>query len=123
MSAHPARIGALAAVPTLDDLAADPAKAAGLPVGVVQTMLFRCVTLQSALLGVLATAGANGTGASEPDTLLDVTAAAQRLGVSEDWLYRKSPKLPFTVRQGRLVRFSSDGLSRYIRSRQGRAPA
>lgn len=55
------------------------------------------------------------------DTLLRVDEAAARLGTSKDWLYRHADQLPFTVRAGRRqLRFSSQGIDRYIRQRQGR---
>ncbi|MBI4518759.1 MAG: hypothetical protein HY699_23435 [Deltaproteobacteria bacterium] len=111
----------LTAVPTLDDLAAHPERAAELPVEVLQGLLSRCVSLQSGLLGALITVSArNGHRPAEPDTLLDVTAAAARLGASKDWLYRHAKQLPFRVPQGRLLRFSSHGIARYIQTRQGR---
>ena len=53
------------------------------------------------------------------DTLLRVPDAAARLGTTTDWLYRHAKQLPFTVRQGRQLRFSSQGIDRYIRQRQG----
>lgn len=56
----------------------------------------------------------------EPDRLLDVEEASRRLSVSPDTLYRKARDLPFTVRLGHLVRFSSAGIDRFIRTRQGR---
>jgi predicted DNA-binding transcriptional regulator AlpA len=68
----------------------------------------------------VATAAQASTGpTSEPDRLLDVDAAAQRLGVSKDWIYRDAHQLPFTVHQDRLLRFSTAGIARYIRSWQG----
>ena len=54
------------------------------------------------------------------DQLLTVEEAAEKLGVSRDWLYRHSKKLAFTVRLGRHLRFSARGIERYIRQRQGR---
>ena len=45
--------------------------------------------------------------------------AAQRLGTSEDWLYRHAAELPFTKRLSeRQLRFSSAGIEQYIRRRQ-----
>lgn len=61
-------------------------------------------------------------GNSEPDSLLDVEAAAQRLGMSKDWLYRDAKQMPFWVPHGRVLRFSSHGIDRYIRTRQNRMP-
>lgn len=54
------------------------------------------------------------------DTVLSVSEAAERLGVSKDWLYRRTKTLPFVVRIGRHVKFSLKGIDRYIRSRIGR---
>jgi len=111
----------LPAAPTVEDLLSDPTQARILPIPALQAMLCRCVNLQAALLGALLAAGASRSEASsERDILIGVDRAAERLGVSKDWLYHRAHQLPFTVRQGRLLRFSTDGIARYIRSRQGR---
>jgi len=55
----------------------------------------------------------------EEDRLLDVEEAAARLSTTVDWLYRHAAELPFTVRTGRLLRFSSASIARYIRERRG----
>jgi predicted DNA-binding transcriptional regulator AlpA len=107
-----------AAVPGLDEVVTDPSRATALPRGTLQALLHRCVAAQTILLGAL-TAAEPDKGSGEPDRLLDVAAAAQRLAVSRDWLYHHAHQLPFTVRQGRLLRFSTAGIARYIRSRQG----
>ncbi len=110
------------AVPTLDELATDPIHASALPLVALQALLCRCLTVQTALLGALVASGRAVTdAAAEPDRLLDVAAAAERLGASKDWLYHHARQLPFTVRQGRLLRFSSHGIDRYIKNRQGRS--
>jgi len=56
----------------------------------------------------------------EEDRLLDVDEASRRLSVSTDTLYRKARELPFTVKIGGNVRFSTHGISRFIATRQGR---
>jgi predicted DNA-binding transcriptional regulator AlpA len=56
----------------------------------------------------------------EPSRLLDIEEAAGRLGCSLSWLYRHSKRLPFTVRTGRSLRFSSKGIDSFIRIRQVR---
>jgi predicted DNA-binding transcriptional regulator AlpA len=110
------------AVPTLDEVASNPERVTALPAGTLQGLLCRCLTVQAALFGALvATAAQASTGpTTEADRLLDVDAAAQRLGMSKDWLYHHAHQLPFAVRQGRLLRFSTAGIARYIRGRQGR---
>lgn len=105
------------AVSSLDEVVTDPSRATALPRGTLQALLHRCVAAQTILLGAL-TAAEPDRSNSEPDRLLDVEAAAQRLGASKDWLYHHARQLPFTVHQGRLLRFSSHGIDRYIKSRQ-----
>jgi len=55
------------------------------------------------------------------DRLLTAKQAAERLGLSTDYLYRNAARLPFVVRPSpRSLRFSSQGLDQYIeRSLQG----
>ncbi len=76
--------------------------------------------LHSLVLARLAST-ANGHGHSapaQPDTLLDAKEAARRLGLSVDALYRRKD-WPFAVRIGRRVRFSAQGVERFIRQRRG----
>jgi hypothetical protein len=58
--------------------------------------------------------------AQTQDLLLTVIEAAQRLAVSLDGLNRRASSLPFTVRVGSDVRFSANGIARWITARQGR---
>lgn len=53
----------------------------------------------------------------EHDELLNVQAAARRLGVSQDYLYRHHRQYPFTRRQGRRLLFSALGIDKHIRQR------
>jgi excisionase family DNA binding protein len=53
------------------------------------------------------------------ECLLTAEEAAQKLSVSKDYVYRHSSKLPFTVKVGGNVRFSNEGIDRYIKGRQG----
>ena len=51
----------------------------------------------------------------ESDELLNVTAAAGRLGTSRDYLYRHHRDFPFTRRLGRKLLFSAAGIEKHIR--------
>jgi excisionase family DNA binding protein len=53
--------------------------------------------------------------AQRPDELLMIEQAAERLGLSVDYLYRNHSRLPFTRRMGRSLRFSSLGIDEYIK--------
>jgi predicted DNA-binding transcriptional regulator AlpA len=66
------------------------------------------------------TRGRENSAGTEPNRLLDVEEAAGRLGCSPSWLYRHSKRLPFVVRTGRSLRFSSKGIDSFIRIRQER---
>ena len=53
--------------------------------------------------------------ASQKDELLGVAEAADRLGMSKDYLYRHHCRFPFTRRMGRGLRFSALGIEKYIK--------
>jgi hypothetical protein len=50
----------------------------------------------------------------QEDESLDVTAAAHKLGVSRDYLYRNHARFPFTRRMGKRLLFSRNGLEKYL---------
>ena len=52
------------------------------------------------------------------ERLLRVKEAAKKFGVTADWLYRHHPEFGFTVRHGRLLRFSELGIEQHIRKRR-----
>jgi excisionase family DNA binding protein len=56
---------------------------------------------------------------SQAERLLNVEQAAQRLGVSKDYLYRHRNGFPFTRRMGRKLLFSSSGIDLHIRQQDG----
>ncbi len=112
-----------APLPSLDELAGDPDRAAALPPESAVALLASCTVAQSALIGRLLSLPATAHPAPDDlpeDRLLDVHEAAERLGTSTDYLYRHSSKLPFTIRIGSRLRFSARGIERFIRTRQGR---
>jgi excisionase family DNA binding protein len=98
-------------VPTLADLAAQPERVQELAPEVARALLVQLATLQAPLLARALIGGRQDDGG---DTLLTVAEASAQLGLGEDWLYRHARKLPFTVRVGRQVRFSSRRLDAYI---------
>lgn len=114
----------LVPVPTLDQLAAAPGRARELPAEVAEQMLLALAPIMEVLRLQALRGPASGNGgqpeAPAEDRLLTVPEAARKLGRSADWLYRHSKKLPFTVQDGSLLRFSHLGIERYIRQRQGR---
>lgn len=52
------------------------------------------------------------------DELVPVEVAAERLGVSRDYVYRHSEEYPFTRRQGRKLLFSAQGIEKHIRQQR-----
>jgi predicted DNA-binding transcriptional regulator AlpA len=103
----------------LDVIAADPARVAALPAEEVTRLLVQISVVQSALMARLLSIPATPSTPDE-DRLLTVAEAADKLACSVDWLYRHAKKLPFTVRPTkRSVRFSLQGIEKYLRRRTG----
>jgi len=111
------------AVPSLDELATNPARAKDLPDDLVALLHSRCLLALNALWSrQLEMRGTPASSAvEEPDALLTIEQASERLSKSRDWLYRHARDLPFTVRVGRQLRFSARGIARFIRERSGLA--
>ena len=110
-------------IPRLEELAENPSSAATLPLAVVEALLGKNAVVQSVLLYrllVLRAGSEQAEHSADGDRLLDVKAAATKLGKSTDALYRNADKYPFTVRDGRSLRFSEQGIEKYIRQRMGR---
>jgi hypothetical protein len=74
--------------------------------------------LKAALWLKIAT-GSQRIGPSQPDSLLTAAQVADRLNVTTGFIYKNAPSYPFMIRQGRYIRFSSQGLENYLRRRQG----
>ena len=106
----------------LAEWAHDLSETEELPADQIPGLVCQVAALQSILAARLVRAlqTADETRAEGTDRLLTVPQAAERLACTADWLYRHHPRLSFAVRNGRQLRFSADGLDRYIRQRAGR---
>lgn len=107
-------------IPKLADLLEDPGKASSLPAEAIPELRGQLAKLDTLLLCRLLGANSNGNPSTPAGRNLGVKEASQKIGVSQDWLYRKAGELPFTVRIGRRVLFSESGIEKYIRQRMGR---
>jgi predicted DNA-binding transcriptional regulator AlpA len=101
-------------IPTLDRLMADPGLVQTLPGPIVQHYLIQMTCL---LPFLVARSHGLPTESHGEDRLLRIQEAASVLGKKKDWMYRHAASLPFTVREGRLLRFSNNGIQKYIRAR------
>jgi len=110
----------LVAVPDLADLLNDPGRISALPKDVIAELRGQIAKLDTLLLSQLLT-NKQPQPSLDGDRLLTAIEAAQKLGATEDWLYRHASTLPFVVRVGKKhLRFSEAGIERYIRQRTGR---
>ncbi len=117
----------LTPLPTLDQLAADPARVRDLPPEVARDLLPRVIGLQAALLAQALSPSASGDG--QPDAaqgqplVVGMDEAATILGMSKSTLEKKWRRLGAGAYRdsadGR-VKFPLDQLRAYIRRRQGR---
>jgi len=104
--------------PNLARLLADPARIPEVPAAELPAILAELERVK-ALLWARLVAG-NGGGhetRGKEDRMLDVTAAAERSGMSKAWLYQNHQGLPFAKKVGRKVLFSEAGLTRWLASR------
>jgi predicted DNA-binding transcriptional regulator AlpA len=108
----------LVQIPTLDSLMTDPGLVQTLPAHVVDHILIQVTSLLP-LLVAKAHAVTTTQKSQQEDRLLSIEEAAAILGKTKDWLYRHADSLPFTVREGRLLRFSNNGIQKYIHARLG----
>ena len=107
--------------PRLQDLLDNPGQASEIPVDSIPGMLAQLGGLQVILSARLIDSEGHASGNGNPeDRLLGVTEAAEKMGVTKNWFYRRTGKLPFMIRLGRQVRYSEKGIERFIRQRTGR---
>ena len=66
------------------------------------------------------TIGNQATSTPQQDRLLTAEEVAKRLNVTPAFIYKKAREYPFTIRQGRYVRFSENGLMKYLDKQQGK---
>ena len=106
----------------LAECARDVDREDGIPADQLSALLCQIGALQTVVATrlILALQTHHASASGDRDRLLPVAEAADRLACTTDWLYRHHHRLPFAVRNGRQLRFSADGLDRYIRQRAGR---
>jgi hypothetical protein len=114
----------LTAVPSLDEIARDPQKAANLPAHALRSLIVRTATLQNLLLAALMTAEAEEPAAAVPaapetDRMLTPDEAAAICGLPRRYLLRATRGKPFRRDFSRKrIRFSEIGLRRWRDSRR-----
>ena len=112
-------VAGLFVVPKLEELVADPSQVRVLDVHTARVLKTRAIAALNVLNDYDLDIARNAveTHGQRRDRLLNVGEAAKKLGVTLDWLYRHHKYLRFTVRHGRLLRFSEAGIEDYIRRR------
>ena len=112
----------LFSVPRLEELVADPGQIRVLDMDTARMLKTQAIAALNLLHGYdleRARMVVEGHGLQRRDRLLNVEEASEKLSVKPDWLYRHHKNLRFTVRHGRLLRFSELGIDDYIRRRLG----
>jgi excisionase family DNA binding protein len=105
----------------LVELVRDPSRAAEVAGVQIPALLTQLSAIQASMAARLLITSQEKPDGADGEALVTIDEAAVRLGVSVDWLYRRTKKMPFVVRVGhRHVRFSSSGIDRYIRNRMDR---
>ena len=114
-------VAGLFSVPRLEELVADPGQVRVLDMDTARVLKTQAIAALNLLHGYDLDRArmVEGHGLQRRDRLLNVEEASEKLGVKPDWLYRHHKGLPFTVRHGRLLRFSELAMDDYIRRRLG----
>jgi excisionase family DNA binding protein len=108
-----------ASIPTLDQIARDPTRAAKLPESTLKALLAQCSVVQGALTTQLLDrkpAGADSSGTAPiTNPLLDAKEMARLLSVHESWVRteQRAGRIPF-VKVGRYVRFRPSEVERAL---------
>jgi len=94
------------AIPTLDEIARDGTRAAGLPTATIAALMVRAAAVQSALAAAQLSASIQKSEpsrpkSSEPDRNLNAAEIAAELGVNRRWVFRHVKELPFIERRTR----------------------
>lgn len=97
-------------VPTLEQLAADPAKATSLPRQVLLDLAARALLAHSVAFTALMAAPAP----SPEDRLIDVPELAQIMGLHVNTVLQHCDEWPFTVKIGKRLKFSSLGFQAWL---------
>ena len=101
------------------DIAALLADPASVPFDHIPAAIGELEKVKATLWARLTAPVPSPNGAGE-DRLLTVDQAAERLGVTRDWL-RRRPDMPFVVKLSEgVVRYSSRGIDYYIATRAGK---
>ena len=111
------------ALPTWNDLFADPSLFDRLPSEAQATLYEQIAAMQAKLLAktIINARSTAQQSSSEPDRALGIGEAARRLNTSKDSLYRIWRRLPFAYKDpidGK-VKFSGKGIERHISQRAG----
>jgi hypothetical protein len=106
------------AVPTLDELARDPARAVGLPIEALAGLLAKHAAAGSALGAALLLSNSRNPQIRTPDPddeMLEPDEAATLLHRKPRWIYRNEHRLPFVRRiSAKSVLCSKMGLLRWL---------
>lgn len=105
-------------LPTMDQLLADPAKAATLPPEVARTLLCGLAGVLPVLIAQSSQHAGQGNSPSTPERFLTVDQAALQFGVSDKWLYRHKRQLPHSQPSRKVLLFPEEKLRRWFAARK-----
>ena len=104
--------------PTLDDLAADPAKAMSLPVEVARALLPKVASLHEVLLVSALAPHAAAPRANPGDRFIDADEVGDMIGKSKSWVEKNTAVLPKRKRVGGEGKWSEREIQQWMRYRE-----
>lgn len=102
----------------LAELILNPESVTAVDPNLIPAFIISLSSLQASLAAQLeASKNESDKAPANGDRLVGIEEASQKTGLTTDWLYRHADSLPFVKRVGRSVRFSYNGMEKFIRQR------
>ena len=105
-------------IPTMDQVRAEPSRAATLPPEVARTFLIGWASVQPLLLMQALKDTGQTEAPTPPERWLTVDQVVTRFAVSRPWLYRHKEKLPYSQPSRKVLLFHEEKLRKWFASRK-----
>ena len=105
-------------IPTMDELIAEPARAAQLAPDIARKMLYRLVGVLPVLIAQSSKEPETSTTSPVYERYLTVEEVVAQYGVTEQWLYRHKRQMPHSQPSRKVLRFPEEKLRKWFASRK-----
>ena len=105
-------------IPTMDQLIAEPSRAASLPPEVARSFLIGWANVQPLLMVQALKATGQAEAPATPERFLTVVETAARFGVTRRWLYAHAKQMPHSRPSWKKLLFPERAVTKWFASRK-----